>query len=516
MVGRSAEAQGQSRVSKGERRGRGRDRAHARGAGRLRRGLGIGVAAALTALAGIGDASASGLSAARFGGEHGHPTTDNPTAIYYNPAGIALSRGTRIMVDGTMVLRWAGYERPGSAVSSKESLELAPGANDGKATLFNTIAAPFAGMSTDFGTKRLVVGGAWYYPFGGSASWDRNPTYAGDKNFPGAVDGVQRWYTIDGALRSMYLTGAVALRFPEIGLSLGATGSAIHSNVHTIRARNADGTDDLVFGDSVETAMLKEGRSLVDVDGWQGGFSVGAIWNMQDVLWVGASYTSQPNVVGGMRLRGTLTNVLALGDPLTQQVELTQTLPEIARLGFRVRPTPRLELRLFADYSRWSVFNKQCLLDTDDPDRNCSFAGEEEAFSNPEAYGAAGEHSGVVQHLPRFWKDSGGVRVGASYWFLPGLEAYLGGGYDSSAVPVQTLDSALMDMDKGSVSVGVRWQIVRQVALSLTSTQIIFRKVDTAGRSLLGAWQQPTRQAGADGTYSQFFSVLNLYADLRF
>ncbi len=73
-----------------------------------------------------------------------------------------------------------------------------------------------------------------------------------------------------------------------------------------------------------------------------------------------------------------------------------------------------------------------------------------------------------------------------------------------------------MDMDKGSVSVGVRWQIIRQVALSLTSTQIIFRKVDTAGKSLLGAWQQPTRQAGADGTYSQFFSVLNLYADLRF
>ncbi len=322
------------------------------------------------------------------------------------------------MVDGTMVLRWAGYERPGSAVSSKESLELAPGANDGKATLFNTIAAPFAGVSTDFGTKRLVVGGAWYYPFGGSASWDRNQAYAGDKNFPGAVDGVQRWYTIDGALRSMYLTGAVALRFPEIGLSVGATGSAIHSNVNTIRARNADGTDDLVFGDSLETATLKEGRSLVDVDGWQGGFSVGAIWNMQDLLWVGASYTSQPNVVGGMRLRGTLTNVLALGDPLTQQVELTQTLPEIARLGVRVRPTPRLELRLFADYSRWSVFNKQCLLDADDPDRNCSFAGEDEAFTNPGAYGVEGTTRGSSSTCRAFGRTPAGSGWGASYLVL--------------------------------------------------------------------------------------------------
>ena len=33
-------------------------------------------------------ASASGFATARFGGEHGHPTTDNPTALYYNPAGI--------------------------------------------------------------------------------------------------------------------------------------------------------------------------------------------------------------------------------------------------------------------------------------------------------------------------------------------------------------------------------------------------------------------------------------------
>jgi len=498
MVGRSAKAQG---VSEQYRCGY----------------LGPALAAAIAMMTlGAGEASASGLSSARFGGEHGHPTTDNPTAIYYNPAGIALSRGTRIMVDGTLVLRWAGYERPASAVSSEESLELAPGANDGKASLYNTIAAPFAGVSSDLGTKRLVIGGAWYYPFGGAAAWSQNKAYAGSKAFPGAVDGTQRWYAIDGAIRSMYLTGAVALRFPEIGLSIGATGSAIRSEVHTIRARNADGTDDLVIGDSVETAMLKEGRSLVDVGGWQGGFSVGAIWNLHDVLWVGASYTSQPNVTGGMRLTGTLTNVLALGDPLTQQVELTQTLPEIARLGVRVRPTPRVELRLFADYSRWSVFDKQCVLDLDNPERNCSFSGEDAAFTEPEAYGSQGDHAGVVQHLPRFWKDSGGVRVGASYWFLPNLEGYVGGGYDSSAVPVQTLDAALMDMDKGTVSIGARWQIVRQVAIALTSTQVIFRKVDTAGQSLLGKWQVPTRQAGADGVYTQFFSLVNLYADLRF
>lgn len=462
------------------------------------------------------EAAASGLSSARFGGEQGHPTTDNPTALYYNPAGIALSRGTRIFVDGTLALRWASYTRPESAVSSQTSLDIAPGANDGKATLSNQIFAPFAGVTSDFGTKFMTAGAAAYFPFGGSATWDQNEKYRGNSQFPGAVDGAQRWYTIDGSLKSMYLTGGIGFNFPQIGLSVGATGSVIHSTVNTIRARNADGTDDLVSGSTPDTYRLKEGRSLIDVAGWQGGFSVGALWNLREVLWIGASYTSQPNVTGGMTLTGTLTNVLALSDPETQNVELTQTLPDILRLGVRVRPTRRLELRVFGDYTRWSVFKRQCVLNSSIDGRRCDFAGDETALSAPATYGAEGEIDGVVQHLPRFWKDAGGVRVGASYWIIESLEAFIGAGYDSSAVPVQTLDPALMDMDKGSVSIGARWQIVQRFALALTSTQIIYRKVDTKGQNLLNKWEQPTRQASADGVYTQFLSLISIYADVHF
>ena len=39
------------------------------------------------------DILASGFYVARFGGEHGHPTTDNLSAIYYNPAGLSLGLG---------------------------------------------------------------------------------------------------------------------------------------------------------------------------------------------------------------------------------------------------------------------------------------------------------------------------------------------------------------------------------------------------------------------------------------
>lgn len=477
--------------------------------------LGLSSGAALLIGLWSGQAAASGFGAARFGGEHGHPTTDNATAIYYNPAGIALSKGTHIFVDGTMALRWASYDRPSTAVNSQASLDAAPGANDGKATLFNGIMAPFLGATSDFGTDFVYGGLALYFPFGGSAVWDKTPAYNDNDRFPGAVDGTQRWYSIDGTIRSMYVTGALGFNIRKIGLTLGVSGSAIRSEVVTIRARNTDGTDDVLD----PNGGLKEGRSYIDVNGWQGGFALGATYNLlkKDKLWLGASYTSQPNITGGMTLEGNLYNTLALAEPSVTPVELTQTLPEIIRFGARYRPTEKVELRLFGDFTRWAVFDKQCVLDKGVDGRKCEFDGVDTALEDPESFGAPGDGvEGVAQHLPRYWKNAGGVRAGASYWFLPQLEAYLGAGFDSNAVPVQTLDPALMDMNKATTSVGARWQVIEHLALSLTSTQVFYFTVDTKGKNALNKFQSPTRQPDANGEYKQFLQLFNLYVDVSF
>ena len=58
------------------------------------------------------DILASGFYVARFGGEHGHPTTDNLSAIYYNPAGLSLGAGTRLTIDANLAWRAGSYERP--------------------------------------------------------------------------------------------------------------------------------------------------------------------------------------------------------------------------------------------------------------------------------------------------------------------------------------------------------------------------------------------------------------------
>jgi long-chain fatty acid transport protein len=478
------------------------------------------------------EAEASGISSARFGGEHGHPTTDNTTAIYYNPAGLALSKGTHIFVDGSIALRWAAYDRPAAGPndvvagatpvqSSQQTLQLAPGANDGKATLFNAIAAPFFGVHSDFGTDFMAGGISLSFPFGGAAVWDENPQYQGDSLYPGARDGVQRWYSIDGTIRSMYITGALAFNIKQIGLSIGLSGSAIRSEVSTIRARNPDGTDDVVTTNSAGDLIIKEGRSQIDVNGWQGGFGVGLIYDVLKLgkYFIGVSYTSQPNVAGGMRLKGTLNNAFGLGEPSQTDVALTQTLPDIIRLGIRIKPNEKWEFRAFADYTRWSVFDKQCVVDQSFKD-DCKFAGEDNALDDPENFGSADDFNGdpaqLSQHLPRYWKDTGGVRVGGSYWFIPEVEGYLGAGYDGTAVPLETLDPALIDMHKMSLSAGVRWQIIKYFALAFTATELIYFKTSTKGKSALGKFQSPTKQPSGDGVYSQFIQLFNIYADISF
>lgn len=447
------------------------------------------------------EAGASGFQTSRFGGEHGHPTTSNPTAIYFNPAGLALERGTRIYLDAALALRNATYDRPPAAISDPggNTPDDALDANAGTAKLDNVAFIPFGAIVSDFGLENFGAGVGVYVPLGGSARWDRNADFEGARGetYPGAVDGVQRWFTIEGTIRSLYLTAAAAYRIPSIRLSVGAGFNLIQSEVHTIRARNADGTDDLVQG-----GLPKEGRSLIDVSSWDLGFSIGAIWEPVERFWVGASYQSQPGF-GEIALKGKLRTQFPTAEATEQDVVLTQALPDIWRLGFRWQPDERWELRVFGEYARWSVFRDQCVFAKEG---RCAI--EEDGAAAPDA-------RGVIQNIPRRWRDGFGVRAGVSRWFTPAVEGYVGVGYDSSAIPARTLDPSLYDMDKLSASVGARVQLTDWWAVSATLTPVFYFTREIAVADSQG-FETPSSQPNAAGTYEQFIGVLDVNTEFRF
>jgi long-chain fatty acid transport protein len=461
-----------------------------------------------------GVAAAGGFSTARFGGERGTAVGDQPTAIYYNPAALALGSGTRIYLEGFVAVRTGSYERPAAAIDNaldegEEGAGTPPdgvAANTGKATIGNLAVSPFLGVASDLGIENLDVGVAFFVPFGGQSNWDKVDVLADDDRFPGAVDGAQRWATITGELRALYVSAAGAYHFPAAHLSLGASVSFVRQQVDTLRARTAAGTDDLVAGDTI-----LEGRSRINVAGNSIAAALGVMWQPTANVWIGASCQSQPGF-GESKLKGELTNKFGAGASNTSDVELRQALPDIARIGLRWQPLARIEVRLAADWQRWSRFARQCLLDAENPDRNCDLM--DDGSQGPDA-------EGIVVNIPRHWRDTFGVRAGASYWLSPRLELGGGASFDSSAVRNRYLDPALMDMNKVILHAGARYALLEQLTLTLALNNVFYftREVEPRSPNAAGetdGFRAPSRTPDFAGTYHLNAFYANIGAEYAF
>jgi long-chain fatty acid transport protein len=446
-------------------------------------------------------ASAGGIATARFGGEHGHPMTDEPTAVYYNPAGLGRSEGLNIFLDGTLALRRVEYEHKLAEGEPAEPAD-AQGANVGKAATFNPAVAPMAGASfkIPFEDWGLSIGAGFFVPFGGATIWPKNEdiraadgtTYpSGAVPHAGADDGVQRWYSIEGTIRTMAVAGTVAISIVD-RVHIGVSGNAYFSQIDTMRARNATGTSDI----------NTEGRSYLEASGWHGGLGVGVLGEiLDDELMLGASYQTQP-AFGEMKLHGTLNNNFA-GTPTPTDVEVTQSMPDILRFGASYRPVDVVEIRMFGDWTRWSVLERQCVAQKE--------AGTEQygtCLLNEDGSAPAG--SGVTQNIPRMWQDSFGIRAGMSYWALPEIELYLGVGYDSNAIPDERLDPALLDFHDLSAAIGGRFDLAEFLSLGATYTHFFYITRDTTGKAAQDAMAQPSRGPDAGGIYRQWVGVVNL------
>jgi long-chain fatty acid transport protein len=463
-----------------------------------------------------GEASASGYFVARFGGEHGHPTGNSPTAIYYNPAALSLGKGTRLFLDGNIVTRAFKYIRDPDAIDHiREEGDGSPGtprsavdANSGEATLDNFLVAPFIGVTTDLGgaVPGLQLGFGFYAPFGGASAYEKNTKYS-DNTYPGAVDGPQRWWAIDGSIRHIYLTAAGAYHIPAARLSIGASFNTVLSEIKTARARNSNGTDHMVSGPD---GTPVEGRALIEVTSTDFTFGAGLLWQPTDQLYVGLSYQAAP---GGeeMMLEGNGRLVQGITPATTPPVEFYQSMPDVWQFGVRYTEEDKYAVRLFGNYIGWSAFNAQCGINVDPKlpaKQDCA------------------DPTKTLFIVHRGWTDAFGVRGGVSYWTSPAVELLLGGGYDQSAVPDDTVEPALFDTEKYTITGGARFELYDEaLALALTYTQVIYmdRTIEPRGHAqgrmvttVPASWPEGTRQPDAAGVYSQSIGVLNTSVQYTF
>lgn len=446
-------------------------------------------------------ALASGFATARFGGEHGHPTTDNPTAIYYNPAGIAEDAPgfekkfwrVRIFADGNLALRWASWSHQTSPTDAPSPPGF-EGANAGTGDLFNAVVAPMAGAT--FQIENFAIGAAFFVPFGGQSVYKENEAFKDNPQFAGPVDGVQRWHSIEGIIRSMYISVAAAYDILD-RVSIGAALNIVKSDVDTIRAREPAGTN------SIEA----EGRSWIDVGGWNASFGVGIIGEVApEKVWIGASYQARPGM-GTMELSGTLSNNYS-GSKAVQNVKLLQELPDVFRAGVRARPVEKVEIRVFGDVTTWGTFDSQCII----PEAADECLLEDDGSADPNV---PGEQAPLL-NIVRDWGTAFGIRAGGSYWVIPEVEIFLGAGYDSNAIPDETLEVALTDFHKASVAGGLRLTAGELFAAALSYTHIFYVPRDTTGESIFPLLEAPSKTPDSGGEYTQTIGVINANVEVSF
>lgn len=445
-------------------------------------------------------ANASGFNTARFGGDHGNVTTDNPTAIYFNPAGLADRDPNdaerkfefHLFADGNLAFRASSWEHSTSKYDIPEPMG-AEGANTGEASLFNVIVAPMIGVN--FKIKDFAAGAAFYVPFGGQATWDTNEKFANSTTYAGPVDGVQRWHTINGTLRTAYVSVGAAYDIAQ-RVSLGASFNLALSTIETIRAREPGGTNDI---DS-------EGRSLLELSGLNAAFGVGILGEVVPrKLWLGFSYQSQPGVVGDMKLTGQLTNNFGGTKSAPEDVALFQQLPAEYRFGVRARPADKWEVRFTGELIDWSVFDNQCI--THDNEDTCEVKRDGSAVDPAHA---------PIQNIVRRWGPAFATRIGVSYWVKENIELFGSFGYDSAAVPASTLEPTLQDYHSFAPSIGGRFGFGKHFELGASYTHFFYVPRDTTGESILATLEAPSRTPDSGGNYSQILGLVNVNAQLSF
>ena len=422
---------------------------------------------------------------ARFAGEHGHPTTANPTALYFNPAALSQADGLHLFLDLSVAVRRVSYDRQRAAGDAQDPPDAAA-ANVGRAVLVNPLFNPVVAASLALGNWTLGAG--FFTPFGGSVSWRLRPEFAGSP-YPGIVDGVTRFHSIEGEIVSSQLSLGGALHVAGTGLSLGVSASVMRSWISDVRAWSGGSND-----------VTHEGRSVIDVSGYAFGFGIGALYELTpNVLWLGLSYQSRPNVSGGMRLHGSLEN--DIGGPSGANVDVIYDLPDIIRWGARYRPRPQLELRLFGDYTRFSAFKNQCAVVSGTA---CELT----------ANGAQVSGAQVLQNVPRDFTDAMGVRLGLSVWTSASFEFFSGLGYDGSAVPDSTMEPGLPDWAGASFALGGRIALGTRMHAALSYTHFVFLPREVKGR--LAEYAPPSRSPDASGHYSQQVGVANANLEVAF
>jgi len=255
-------------------------------------------------------ASQDGFATAR--GEAFVATADNPSAIYYNPAGIAQLEGNNLRAGIYGIYLDPSYSPP----------SIAPNSGNTYHSSDNLAAVPQFFYSYTPKDWPLSFGLGVYSPYGTSVSWPDDTGF--------------RAVALNGSLTYIRINPVVAVKLAH-NFSVGAGVMVDYGN--------------MVLEQGILAEPLPPNFFRFSGDGWGVGYNLGLLWQPIDQISIGATFRCKTTITLAGQTEAEKLSQL----PLTyESAQADFTFPLTAVFGISYRPTPKWNMEFDADYTDWS------------------------------------------------------------------------------------------------------------------------------------------------------------------
>ncbi len=394
---------------------------------------------------------------------------DDPSAVYYNPAGILQLEGTQATLGSTLIHPSITFTNQNTSLSTIGPTG-PPGRETDEKDMFFLLPHLYV---THRLTDKLGFGFGAFIPFGLTTEW------------PSDWEG--RFISYRAVLNSYYFNPVVAFE-PEPGLMLSAGIQVVYSTVELRRK-----TDLTPLG---IPAGFEGNLEVKNVDGSGVGYNLGALVPLSEKNKLGLTFRSPVKI----HYKGDADFSVPSGfgiEPLFPDGGVTTdiTMPAIFEVGLTNQSFSKLTLSADLQWVGWSSFKSL----------NLDFENNTAAVTD--------------SSFPKNWNDVINFRLGAEYELSPSLALRMGYVWDPTPVPPETLDTLLPDNNRHNVSIGLGYKS-GPITVDLAYMAIIFpaRNVNNCLNTVTGdcTTGPPFGQYTQVGKYESFAHIGGLSFSYHF
>ena len=380
--------------------------------------IGLLVSAAILAVSSAAFGAGFGLfeqgaKATAMGGAFA-ATADDPSAIFYNVAGIAQQRHTSFLAGGTLI----NFNNEFTGDPNDAFTSGATGQYKG-----HTFVPPNAYVIVPIGTN-LTVGVGVFTPFGLRTNWE-DPW-------------IGRFVSRDANIKTVSVQPSIAWQTTDGRLAIGA--GAEYRRARVVLSRNSTLPPGTVNVNPFTGRFIDVASAYLSSDwdhAW--GWNAGVLFKPSPTWRIGASYRAPMdiNFTGNVTItqistgNAQLDALIKPGLPPSQPVATTINFPSITNIGIATTAIPNWDLEFDAVHTTWSRF-KQLKVD----------------FLTTPAAGFT-----RVQN----WDDSNSYRFGANRTLNPTWDVRFGLLYDRTPQPPEHVGPLLPDSHREGASFGIGW-----------------------------------------------------------